>query len=315
MQQDLNNAVKKNCKMSLEFSLSIVIPVLNGAEVIGDTLTALDNQMDTPHETEIIVVDNGSTDGTLDILRRFDVTVLQESKRGPSAARNRGLAQARGEIVVFLDADTLPTRRWLKELIAPFAKREVTLVGGELRDYISETAPERFMAQMGTFKFEYALFRQGFPHVSSSNIAVRRGAALAVHGWDEEFLTAEDFDFTLRLVRQLGAQIVRQPNAIILHRHRRTGDGLRRQAWSYGEGLGRIHLRYPEIGRLDFTRRLSLDWTLGVRFAKARLLPFESRFGLTSAASAEFAQYHWDWSRYFWRGYFSMLHYKEWRAL
>jgi glycosyltransferase involved in cell wall biosynthesis len=310
-----NSALNKNCKMPPEHSVSIVIPVLNGAESIGDTLTTLKNQSGAPCNTQIIVVDNGSTDGTLDVVQRFDARVLTEAKRGPSAARNRGLAEARGEIVVFLDADTLPTRRWLKELIAPFAEQDVMLVGGELRDYISETAPERFMAQMGTFKFEYTLFRQGFPHVSSSNIAVRRTAALAVQGWDEEFLTAEDFDFTLRLVRQLGARIVRQPNAIILHRHRRTGDALRRQAWTYGEGLGRIQLRYPEIGRLDFTRCLSLNWILGVRFAKALFLPLEARLGLTTPARAEFAQYHWSWSRYFWRGYFSMLHYKEWRAL
>src|SRR5262249_20534906 len=152
------------------------------------------------NDAEIIVVDNGSTDGTLDVVRRVDVTVFQESRPGPSAPRNRGFENARGEIVVFLVAGTLPTRRWPNELTAPFVEPNVILVGGELRDYISESAPERFMAQMGTFQFEYNLFRANFPFVSSSNLAVRRNAAMAVHGWDEEFLTAEDFDFTLRLV-------------------------------------------------------------------------------------------------------------------
>ena len=300
--------------MQPELAVSLVIPVLNGADTIGDTLTALVNQAGAPQAPEIIVVDNGSRDRTLDIARRFAVTILTETKRGPSAARNRGLRHARGEIVVFLDSDNLPTRHWLKALLAPFADAGVMLVGGELRDYLSASAPERFMAQMGAFKLEYNIFRNGFPHVSSANMAVRRSAALAIGGWDEDYLTAEDFDFTLRLVRQLAARVVHQPDAITLHRHRTTAQALRRQAWTYGEGLGRIHLHYPEIGRLDAARRLNLACTLMIRFAKAAMLPLACRLGLSTPARAEFAQYHWLWSRWYWRGYFSMLSCKQWRA-
>ncbi|HZQ09392.1 MAG TPA: glycosyltransferase [Anaerolineae bacterium] len=298
--------------MSPEPTVSVVIPVLNGANTIGDTLTSLANQLGAPPNTEIIVVDNGSHDDTQDIVKRFEVTLLTESTRGPSAARNRGLYAARGEIVAFLDADVLPTRYWLQELIAPFAASNVTLVGGALRDYIAETAPERFMAQFGTYQFEYDIFLKGVPHISSSNMAVRREAALAIDGWDEAFITAEDFDFTIRLVRQLNACIERVPNAVALHRHRRTDEALRHQAWRYGEGLARLHLRYPEFGELD-SRRRALNWTLRVRSAKARLLPLAARLGWTTPERAEFAQYHWMWSESFWRGYFSMLYYVEWR--
>lgn len=301
--------------MPTERAVSVVIPVLNGADTLGDTLTALVNQMGAPNDTEIIVVDNGSNDGTLEIVRKFEVTVLTEAKRGPAAARNRGLAQARGDIVAFLDADTLPTRRWLNELIAPFVEPSVMLVGGTLRDYIAETAPERFMSQMGAYKFEYNIFREGFPHVSSSNMAVRTSAARALDGFDTGFITAEDFDFTLRLARRFGAHTVRRCHAITLNRHRTTDVALQKQAWGYGEGLGKIHLRYPEIGRLNFSRGLALVWALSVRFCKAVTLSIAARFGLTNATRAEFAKYHWLWSWNFWRGYFSMLRFKEWRAL
>jgi hypothetical protein len=90
---------------------------------------------------------------------------------------------------------------------------------------------------------------------------------------------------------------------------------LRRQAWTYGEGLGKIHLRYPEIGHLDLARRFELAWVCGVRASKAIVLSLAARLGLTTPTLAEFARYHWFWSRWFWRGYFSMLDHKEWRAL
>src|SRR5260370_26945355 len=102
-------------------SVSVVIPVLNGEATIGELLGALLTQRDPPAATEVIVVDNGSVDATRDIVRRAGVTLLEEPVRGPAAARNCGLRQARGDVVAHLDADTLPTSRWLAELVAPFA--------------------------------------------------------------------------------------------------------------------------------------------------------------------------------------------------
>lgn len=300
--------------MRPESTVSVVVPVLNGADTIGDTLTALVNQAGAPPDAEIIVVDNGSTDGTPEVIRRFHVTCLSERKRGPSAARNRGLYHARGEVVAFLDADTVPTRRWLHELIAPFADAQVMLAAGPLQDYLPQTPAERFMSQLGVYQFEYSIFRAGLPHVCSCNMAVRRAAALAIQGWDESYLTAEDFDFTLRLVRHFGCPIVRAPGAVVMNRHRRTPEALRRQAWGYGEGMGKIHLGYPEIGRLNLTRRLRLLWTLSVRYAKAALTRLAARLRWTTPERAEFFSYHWAWSWWFWRGYFSMLHSKEWRT-
>jgi glycosyltransferase involved in cell wall biosynthesis len=297
--------------MGDELSVSVVVPVWNGALTTGDTLTALLNQASTPRDIEIIVVDNGSTDCTTEIVARYDVTLLTERKRGASAARNRGLEHARGNIVVFLDADTLPTRRWLAELIAPFADSNAMLAGGRILDYPPRTPPERFMAQMGTFKLEYTFFRQDFPYLSSCNLAVRRTAALAISGWDETLSTAEDLDFCLRLVRRFSCPLLRQPNAIVLNRHRSTDESLRRQAWGYGVGLGKAHRRYPEIIRLNFARWSYLGLTLGVRWSQAMFLSLGQRLGLTSAGRAEFARYHWFWSRWYWRGFFSALRDKE----
>ena len=98
--------------------VSVVIPVYNGSATIGDTLRSLQAQSGAP-AFEVIVVDNGSTDATREVVSRFDVTLLDEVTRGPAAARNRGLRDARADIVAHCDADTVLTRRWLSELVEP----------------------------------------------------------------------------------------------------------------------------------------------------------------------------------------------------
>lgn len=289
--------------MSDKLSVSVVIPVLNGAETIGDTLTAILNQRHAPCNAEVIVVDNGSTDGTPEIARRFPVVLTHESVRGASAARNRGIRQAHGEVVAFLDADTLPSRRWLAELVAPFVDSHVMLVGGQMMDYLPRTPPERFMASMGTFKLEYTLFRQSFPYISSGTLAVRRAAALEIGGWDETLATAEDLDFCVRMVRRFSCSMLRQPHAILFNRHRSTDESLRRQAWGYGQGLAQVQRRYPDVIRLNVVRFVYVGWILSVRWMESMTLGAGCRLGVTSDARAEFARYHWFWSRWFWTGF------------
>src|SRR6476620_10370303 len=102
--------VRASSPMAPDLAVSVVVPVLNGAETIGDLLSAVTHQLGAPRDSAVIVVDNGSTDSTPDVVARFPVTYLQESTPGPSAARNRGLSHARGDVVVFVDADTVPTR-------------------------------------------------------------------------------------------------------------------------------------------------------------------------------------------------------------
>src|SRR5271170_322403 len=121
--------------LRIEHSVTVILPVLNGAATIGDTLAALCSQAGAPKQMEVLVIDNGSTDGTVEIVRKFPVTLLHEPMRGPSRARNCGLKAAKGEILVCLDADTLPTRRWLRELIRPFEDAGAVLVGGEILSF------------------------------------------------------------------------------------------------------------------------------------------------------------------------------------
>lgn len=95
-------------------SISVVIPAWNAALYIGDAIDSVLSQSLAPDE--IIVVDDGSTDHTTECVRKFGsrITLIEQSNAGAAAARNRAVAEARGEAIALLDADDLMTRRRLE---------------------------------------------------------------------------------------------------------------------------------------------------------------------------------------------------------
>jgi glycosyltransferase involved in cell wall biosynthesis len=96
--------------------ISVVIPVWNSPDLIGKCLTALQAQTYPRGKHEVLVVDNGSTDGTAEVVRSFPFArLLSEPVAGSYRARNLGLRSARGDYVAFTDADCVPDPRWLAE--------------------------------------------------------------------------------------------------------------------------------------------------------------------------------------------------------
>lgn len=102
--------------------VSIIIPVFNEQKVLANCLESLKNQSYKP--LEIIVVDDGSTDNTLQIIKKFKVIAIVQNHKGPGPARNLGAKKARGEILVFVDADMTFDRNFIKDLTAPILKDE-----------------------------------------------------------------------------------------------------------------------------------------------------------------------------------------------
>lgn len=284
--------------------ISVIVPVYNGAQTIGDMLQALRAQIGA-RDAEIIVVDNGSTDNTVSIVREHAVTLLHEPRRGPAAARNCGLRRASGDIIVHLDADTLPTRRWLSNLVSVFDDPNVTLAVGRTLTYLPTTPEERFVAAAG-LNDERAIYAEAFPFAPSLNMAVRREAALAVGGWAEDMPTAEDVEFSHRVLRLCRTPISFRPNAVLFHRSRTTIDTLRKQAWTYGQGAAHMYRRHPDVARWDFAKSMRLAWIVGARTALPLLLVAGNWIGRATADQVEFARFHRFWTWWYWRGFFDM---------
>jgi len=108
------NINHKSFKQECEFTVSVIIPALNAEPFIGRCLDSVFGQ--NHKRLEVIVIDDGSTDLTLDVIRKYGsrIIIVSQENQGPSSARNRGLAIAHGEFVAFLDADDY----WLPEFIS-----------------------------------------------------------------------------------------------------------------------------------------------------------------------------------------------------
>lgn len=118
---------------SAQLRFSVVVPAYNEEAFLADTLRSLRHQ-DYRGSYEIVVVDNNSTDATAEIARSFGVRVVSETEPGVCQARQRGLTEAQGEIVISVDADTLYPPGWLSRIDAAFRSRGgVVGVGGPCR--------------------------------------------------------------------------------------------------------------------------------------------------------------------------------------
>jgi glycosyltransferase involved in cell wall biosynthesis len=185
-----------------EMLFSVIIPTFNRVSLLADTLDSVLAQR-LP-DFEIIVVDDGSTDGTLEYLRssRKDVRVLRQSNRGAGAARNLGSLEARGKYLAFLDSDDL-WFPWTLEVYRDIIQmhREPSFIAG--KPYTFSDAQEIHKAVSGPARSEWFVdyFASGdeWRWWGASSFVMRRDAFNGVGGFTEEWVNDEDTDLTFRM--------------------------------------------------------------------------------------------------------------------
>jgi GT2 family glycosyltransferase len=209
--------------------------------------------------------------------------------------------------VVCLDADTVPSRRWLAELLSAFTDPAVMIAAGQTLPFPPKTGAERYVATIGLFDAERLVRRDPFPFAPSLNMAVRRDAAQALGGWAEELVNGEDGDFSHRLLQRSDPTkaLAYRPDAVLFHHNRATDEALRRQAYTYGEGVASLYLRYPEVVSWDVTKTARVVGLLAWRGVLPAALALGHVVGRVADDRLEFTRYHrlWTWS--FYRGFAS----------
>tara|TARA_B100000315_G_C14558531_1_gene579366 strand:+ start:1205 stop:2152 length:948 start_codon:yes stop_codon:yes gene_type:complete len=196
---------------------SIVIPVYNAENTIGATLKAL--KLQTEKDFEVIVVDDGSIDKTKEIVSKHSVRLIFQEHLGPAAARNRGVENAKGDIIVFIDSDCIPTNNWLVQMLLPF--EEPGIIGVQGKYMTKQTGLiSRFVQLEIDNRYERMAKWKYIDFIGSYSAAYRKSALLSVHGFDEEFPIAsgEDSDLSYRLSKK-GLKMLFNNKAIVYHLH------------------------------------------------------------------------------------------------
>lgn len=224
--------------------VSIVIPARNAEERIAPCLAALLPQVQARGGCEVIVVDDASTDLTSEKAWQPGVTVYRLPRRqGPAAARNLGAARARGDILLFLDADCEPADGWLLSMLQPFIDPGVCGVYGA---YASRQP--QLVARFAQAEFEERYGRlttlQSIDFMATHAAAIRRDVFDRLGGFSAELLGNEDVDLAYRLSRQ-GRRVAFAPGAIVYHEHPATLWRYLRTKASRGFWRTIVYARHP----------------------------------------------------------------------
>jgi GT2 family glycosyltransferase len=233
-----------------EIFTSIVVPTLHSASLPA-TLTALAEQIGARTDVEIVVA-GLDRDGHASRVPWVHF-VSTERAVYPGAARNVGVGAARGERILFVDADCLPRPGWL-EAMEVRLDGERCAVGGSVlldaRDYWSRVDNVALFHEFGP---GWSPARRAY--LASLNFAIHRSTFLEHHGFDGQLRSAEDLDFTVRL-RRAGVPLYFEPAAIVEHRpSRRSALGVWRHHFTYGVNSARVRRRHPDALHAPFILR------------------------------------------------------------
>ncbi|MEU9955382.1 glycosyltransferase family 2 protein [Streptomyces sp. NPDC050982] len=239
--------------------VSVVIPVRDGALTLPAQLRALASQTYTA-PWEVLVVDNGSTDSTREVAEkaRPDLPGLRivdaHERPGESYARNRGIADARGDFIAFCDADDVADPGWLAALAA--AAPDADLIGGSLdSSVLSPMYADEQPAPM-TEQTDFLPFARG------ANCAAWKDVLTTIGGWDESYRGGgEDMDLSWR-AHLCGYRVHYAHDARMHYRLRAELSGLARQKWNYGRSGARLYAAYRHAGfeRRD-NRTVLMNWS------------------------------------------------------
>jgi GT2 family glycosyltransferase len=221
--------------------LSVVVPVLDMVHTIGPCIESLLGQTLDPALREIIVVDNGSTDGTREAIARYPVTLLDELRPGAPQARNTGIRAAAGSFVAFTDADCVPSRRWLEHLHRAASDDTHDVIAGPLAVLDPERSLlSRYSAAVGQFNQSRSLSHPVFPYAATGNVCIRRSTMESVGLFDPAFPTFDSAEFFWRLRKRGALRATVAPKALVFYRTRSSLRSFVKQNFGYGRGTGRL---------------------------------------------------------------------------
>jgi GT2 family glycosyltransferase len=255
---------------------SVIIPTFNRRAVVFRAVSALLRQDCLSSEYEIIVVVDGSTDGTADALRSIHspcrLQIVEQKNGGPSAARNAGYRAAAGDLLIFIDDDMLCDPGLVAEHVAAHRSSGRIVAFGAL--FLSPDSPRSLAAEC--FNREIGAIHLAYRHCAAtpwdetdcvfSNSSISRELFEESGGFDEAFRKREDLELGTRLFRT-GVQPLYISNAIAYQYYTKTDADLIREAEAFAEGDVLFARKHPEVNTEGQLRWLSTEarWKIRLR--------------------------------------------------
>ena len=249
--------------------ISIIIPAYNCEETIVrcvDSILRL-----TWKNKEIIIIDDGSTDATPDILKKYGgvIHIIRTPNAGPSRARNIGVHDAKGEFIAFTDSDCIVAENWLDELFKGFVSQKTAGVGGDQQSPMDDSPFGKnihaFMKSVGFvadyLKTQDKLIRT--QHNPTCNVMYRKKVLLEAGLFDEALWPGEDVDIDLKITR-LGYELYYNPGAIVWHYRPKDTSTFAGMMRRYGWAQAYLVRKYGLFRLIHYVPFLTTALTVGL---------------------------------------------------
>jgi GT2 family glycosyltransferase len=254
-----------------ELSVSVIIPTFNRRDRLARLLHRLEQDCATLSKIEVVVSDDGSNDGTSEMLSKlrtgYRLTTVRQDNRGPAAARNAAISATEADVLLFLDDDVIPAPGLIEKHLEAHYHDADAVAMGPMHAPQGKTMPPWLRWEALTLQKQYDAIRArewapGPRQFYTANASVRRRHVISAGGFDVRFSRAEDVELARRL-QDRGLRFYFLPSAVVEHEPDRTLDNWMRVGYEYG--------RFDVLMAREYGRRWILDLALRELHKRHRL--------------------------------------------
>jgi len=253
---------------------SVIVCSYNGSRTIRGCMESL-QKLDYPNK-EIIVINDGSTDDLIKIVAEYPVRLISTPNRGLSSARNTGLANAKGEIIAYLDDDAYPDSHWLQYLASAYKYSSHAGIGGPNLPPAEDGPIATCVANAPGGPIHVLLSDEIAEHIPGCNMSFKKDVLLQIEGFDPDFrIAGDDVDICWR-IQSAGYTLGFHPAAVVWHHRRACIKSYWNQQKEYGKAEALLEAKWPvkynRLGHLSWGGRIySGGVTLPLKIKKDKI--------------------------------------------
>jgi glycosyltransferase involved in cell wall biosynthesis len=243
---------------------SIIIATYNTDFVLIQCLEALCNQSENNKCFEVIIVNDGGKTEIYERLKFFkkhlDIKYFYQQNKGPAAARNLGIKNAKGDIILFLDDDSEPTKDWLKAVIEAWKKfPSFDGIGGYTLNEVTDSIYCRVNSDFFNWYLEQYSNDTRYPFLVTCNAGYRKTILNKAGNFDERFKKAsgEDRDLNIK-ISKIGGKLKLDKNILVYHDRDLTLQSFAKKHFNYGKAAYNIYALHPELKYLSSNAYINL---------------------------------------------------------